>query len=67
MLATLQDSDGALLNLFKKLKARYPQTSQADKLDIPDIPSTKTNMNLFDNFPCKSYSDPNHLNIQTIY
>lgn len=64
----VQSSDDALFNLFKKLKDRYPQTSQTnEKIDFPDVPSTKTNLNLLDNFPCLSFSDPANMNYQTIY
>lgn len=63
----VQSSDEALFNIFKKLKDRYPQTSATEKIDFPDVPSTKTNMNLLDNFPAISFSDPNNMNYQTIY
>jgi hypothetical protein len=35
----MQYADGALLNLFKKLKENYPQTAQADIKDLPNIPT----------------------------
>ena len=60
-------SDDSLLNLFKKLKNRYPQTGETQKIEFPEVPSTKTKENLFDNFNSKCFSDPDHINIQTIY
>ena len=67
MYEIMQVSDDALFNLFKKLKVRYPQTSETSKLNIPDIPTTKTSMNLLANFNSKCFSDPANINIQTIY
>jgi hypothetical protein len=63
----MQYSDDALFSVFRKLKERYPQTGQTSKIKFPDVPSTKTDMNLFNNFPCKSFSDAGNYNIQTIY
>ncbi len=63
----MQCSDDGLFNIFKKLKDRYPQTGQTEKIDFPDVPSTKTNMNLLENFPSKAYVDAPHVNMQTIY
>ena len=63
----MQVSDQVLFNLFKKLKTRYPQTGETSRLDIPDIPTTKTAINLLDHFKAKSFSDPQNINIQTIY
>ena len=34
---------------------------------MPEVKSTTTNINLFDHFPCLSFSDPNNMNYQTIY
>jgi hypothetical protein len=63
----MQCSDDGLFNIFKKLKDRYPQTGQTEKIEFPDVPSTKTNMNLLENFPSKAYADPPNVNLQTIY
>lgn len=63
----LQYSDDGLFNLFKKLKDRYPQTGATEKIEFPDVPSTKTKENLLNNFPSKAYVDPPNLNLQTIY
>jgi hypothetical protein len=63
----VQASDDALFNLFKKLKNRYPQTSAKDDIDFPDVPSTKTSLNILENFPAMSFSDPDNMNYQTIY
>lgn len=63
----MQFSDDALLNLFKKLKDRYPQTTAKEEIEFPDVPTTKSTLNLFDNFTALSFSDPKNLNYQTIY
>ena len=62
-----QASDDALFNIFKKLKDRYPQTGETQKIEFPDVQSTKTKENLFGNFKSKCFSDPEYINIQTIY
>ena len=36
-------------------------------MDFPDVPSTKTNMDLLNNFNKLSFSDPANMNYQTIY
>lgn len=66
----MQFSDDALLNIFKKLKDKYPQTAQTDTTDLPNIPSWPAEgikIDLFKHFQCASFSDPNRLNYQTIY
>jgi len=63
----VQSSDDALFNIFKKLKERYPQTQANDNIEFPDVPSTKTNMDLLNNFNKLSFSDPANMNYQTIY
>ena len=60
-------SDDALYNLFKTLKLKYPQTAIQSSVKIPEIVSTKTNLNLFDLFPSKCFSDPENMNYQTTY
>lgn len=63
----VQASDEALFNLFKGLKEKYPQTAVTEKIDVPDIPTTTTDVNLLDHFPSKCFSDPANMNYQTIY
>lgn len=66
----MQYADGALLNVFKKLKEKYPQTAQADIKDLPSIPTWPADgikLDLLKNFKCASFSDPNRLNYQTTY
>ena len=63
----VQTSDDALFNIFKKLKDRYPQTGTTEKIEFPDVPSTKTDMDLLNNFNKLSFSDPANMNYQTIY
>lgn len=66
----MQYADGALLNVFKKLKEKYPQTAQTDIKDLPTQPTWPAEgikLDLFKNFPSKSFSDPGRLNYQTTY
>jgi len=70
LLDIMQYADGALLNVFKKLKEKYPQTAQADLKDLPNIPTWPADgikLDLLKNFLCVSFSDPNRLNYQTTY
>jgi hypothetical protein len=62
-----QLSDDALYGVFKRLKAQYPQTGTKDDTVFPDVPNTTTKINLLDHFPSKAFSDPNNINVQTIY
>jgi len=62
-----QASDEALFHLFKKLKDRYPMTSDMKEINFPDVPSTKTAANLLNNFHTLCFSDPENMNYQTIY
>jgi hypothetical protein len=62
-----QASDDALYNLFKKLKRQYPQTTVKGTFDASAIETTKTTVNLLDHFPSSCFSDPKHLNYQTVY
>jgi hypothetical protein len=62
-----QSSDEALYSVFRKLKDRYPQTSNKEEIEFPDVPSTKTNENLLNNFQTLCFSDPDNMNYQTIY
>lgn len=36
-------------------------------MQFPDVPTTKTSLNILDHFPALSFTDPNNLNYQTIY
>ena len=63
----MQVSDDALYNLFKTLKRRYPQAVVRGSIKLPQIKTTKTNVNLLDHFPAQSFSDPGNMNYQTVY
>jgi len=70
LLDIMQYADGALLNVFKKLKEKYPQTAQADIKDLPNTPTWPADgikLDLLKNFQCVSFSDPNRINYQTTY
>ena len=60
-------SDEALYYLFRTLKTRYPQTAIKGSIQVPEIKNTKTDVNLFDHFPAKCFSDPSNINCQIIY
>lgn len=66
----MQYTDDALLNVFKELKNKYPQTAQTDIKDLPDFPNWPIDgikLDLFKHFPSKSFSDPLKFNYQTTY
>jgi len=66
----MQYTDDALLNIFKKLKEKYPQTAQTDIKDLPTFPNYPIDgikLDLFKHFNCASFSDPQKANYQTTY
>lgn len=66
----MQYADGALLNVFKKLKEKYPQTAQTDIKDLPNIPTWPADgikLDLLKHFNSASFSDPSRLNYQTTF
>jgi hypothetical protein len=44
--------------VLKQLKEKYPQVADNSKIKFPEVIEIKNNVNLLDNFPSKSYSDP---------
>ena len=66
----MQYADAALLNVFKKLKEKYPQTAQTNIKDLPTQPTWPEDgirLDLLKNFNSVSFSDPDRLNYQTTF
>ena len=59
-------SDSCLFPVLKELKGKFPQVADKSKVKFPDVKEIKNDVNLLANIPdCKSFSDPNYLNLNT--
>lgn len=60
------NSDSALYALLGRLQEKYPLVEEVPDLRFPHVESTSSNLNLLSLIKSRCYSDPDHLNRQSL-